>query len=60
MTNKKICDVCNQEIPKRVDYIKLTLIKHNGKMQEYVGIGHMCLACLELHKDLNKLERQSQ
>lgn len=47
MTNMKVCDECNNVIKAGEDYVKLQLIKHIGKKQEYSGVGHLCLECLK-------------
>lgn len=46
MSNLRVCDKCKNTIPKGQDYCKLQWIKHIGKKQEYLGIGHLCIACL--------------
>jgi len=48
MTNQKICDNCKSVIPKGADYCKLQLIKHIEKRLEYLGIGHLCLKCVQI------------
>ena len=50
MTNQRLCDICDKVIPKGEDYLKLQLIKHEGKQLKYEGAGHMCLSCWEKTK----------
>ena len=45
MTNQKICDKCKVIILPKFDYVKLQIVKHEGKKQEYMGVGHLCLDC---------------
>lgn len=46
MTNKKICDKCQNTIPSGVDYIKLQKIIHKDKIT-YEGVGHLCESCFD-------------
>ena len=47
MVRQLICDKCKEVIPNKSDYIKLQMIKHEGKKQEYNGVGHICMTCFK-------------
>jgi hypothetical protein len=57
MTNQRICDACKLVILRGQDYCKLQWVKHNNKQVEYLGIGHLCINCLPIKIEKEKVEK---